>query len=567
MKFFKLSRINILSLAIFFVAFLLISRLYFLQVMNGEAFSDQADRQYTAPNKSIFSRGSVYFQDKDGQLVSAATLKTGYTLAINPKVLEDPQGAYEQLSEIVEIDSGIFFSKANKKDDPYEEILIRQSKEIADQIDGLGIEGVRMYKQRWRFYPGGTLASHSLGFLGFIGDDIEGRYGIEKYYNDLLQRKDDNLYVNFFAEVFSNIGDSVSGGKKEGDVILGIEPSVQSFLETELEKVSQKFETESAMGVIMDPNDGKIYALAVNPNFDLNDFAHEETATFSNPFVENVFEMGSIIKALTMAIGLDTGAVTAETTYDDKGYLILNGSKISNYDGRGRGVVPMQEVLNQSLNTGVSFVVSQVGNEKFADYMLDLGIGEETGIDLPNETYGLVSNLESTRDLEYATASFGQGIALTPVETVRALSALANGGKLITPHLSTGIKYRIGLSRELLYDEGKRVFKESTSDEITRMLVKVVDDALMGGTVKMDNYSIAAKTGTAQMAKEDGRGYYDDQYLHSFFGYFPAYEPRFITFFYIVNPRGEAYASHTLTEPFMNTTKFLINYYEIPPDR
>ncbi|MBU4479877.1 hypothetical protein KKG48_00325, partial [Patescibacteria group bacterium] len=202
-----------------------------------------------------------------------------------------------------------------------------------------------------------------------------------------------------------------------------------------------------------------------------------------------------------------------------------------------------------------------------AKYMLSLGFGEETGVDLPNETYGLVSNLESSRDLEFATASFGQGIALTPVETVRALSVLANGGKLITPHLSQGIKYDIGLSRELLYEEGERVFKESTSDEITRMLVEVVDSALLGGTVKMEHYSVAAKTGTAQMAKEDGRGYYDNKYLHSFFGYFPAYDPQFLVFFYIVDPKEVNYASHTLTEPFVNLTKFLINYYEVPPDR
>ncbi|OGD67911.1 hypothetical protein A3I18_02205 [Candidatus Campbellbacteria bacterium RIFCSPLOWO2_02_FULL_35_11] len=568
MKLPPISRIVILYGAVLIVALVLISRLYFLQVMNGEAFSDQADRQYSAPNHSVFTRGSIYFKDKDGKLISAATLQTGYILAINPRNIIDEEMTYEKLSAIVPLDAGVFYNKANKKDDPYEELVEKMDKETADKIKALNLEGVGLYKQRWRFYPGGSLASHVLGFVAFNDDDrLEGRYGLEKYYDELLSRKDEDLYVNFFAEVFSNIGDTISGAKKEGDIILGIEPTAQLFLESEMKRIDEKWNIDSGIGVVMDPKTGQIYSLAVYPNFDLNNFKEEEVSIFGNPFVENVFEMGSIIKALTMAIGLDTGSVTAETTYNDQGFLIMDGARISNFDGKARGVVPMQEVLNQSLNTGVAFVANEVGHKKFSDYMLQLGLGEETGIDLPNETYGLVENLHSTRDIEYATASFGQGVAVTPVEALRALASLANGGSLVTPHVTADIKYRSGISRELMFEPGDKIFKDTTSDEITRMLVNVVDTALVGGVEKMEHYSIAAKTGTAQIAKEDGRGYYDDRHLHSFFGYFPAYDPRFIVFFYIVNPKEVRYASQTLTDPFMETTKFLINYYEIPPDR
>jgi cell division protein FtsI/penicillin-binding protein 2 len=565
MKSFKLSRIILLYTAIFLVAFLLIGRLYFLQIMNGEAFSDQADRQYIAPNNNIFNRGSIFFKDKNEKLISAATLKTGFILAMVPKLLEDPEDAYKKISNIIEIDADIFYNKANKKDDPYEEILNKLDLETANKIEELNISGIKIYKERWRFYPGGSLFAHTLGFMGYDKDSFEGLYGVEKYYNDLLKRDDSRLYMNFFAETFSDINKSLSGKKLEGDIVLTIEPTVQSFLETELKNISEKYSTDSAVGVIINPKDGGIYALGINPGFDLNNFENEKNSSFRNPFVEDVYEMGSIIKPITMAIGLDTGVVDAETTYNDTGSMTINGSKISNYDGKARGVINIQEVLNQSLNLGATFIEQKIGNKKFAEYMLDLGVGEETGIDLPNETSGLVSNLESNRDIEYATASFGQGIAMTPVETVKALCTLVNGGKLIIPHITSGIKHRIGISRELLYDEGDRIFKKETSEEISRMLVRVVDEALMGGSVKMDNYSIGAKTGTAQMAKEGG--YYEDKYLHSFFGFFPAYNPEFLIFFYIVNPKGEAYASHTLTEPFMNTVEFLINYYEVPPDR
>ncbi len=560
-------RITLLYGSIFLVAFVLVVRLYSLQVMDGEAYSDQANRQYTAPERGMFNRGSIYFKDKDGNLVSAATLKTGYILAINPKGIENAKDTYEKISKILKIDAGTFYNKVNKKNDPYEEIATHLDKKIADKIKALKLNGVKLYKQRWRFYPGGTLAAQTLGFIGYEGNSLAGRYGIERYYEDFLKRDNKSLYINFFAEVFSNIGKSLSGKKEEGDVILGIEPSVQFYLESELKKAKEKWKSDEGVGVVIDPNNGQIYALAIDPSFNLNDFRDGKLSTFGNPFVEEVREMGSIIKALTMSIGLDTGSVTAKTTYDDRGHIFLDGSKISNYDGRARGVIPMQQILSQSLNVGAAFVESKIGNKKFAKYMMNLGLGEETGIDLPNETFGLVSNLKSPRDLEYATASFGQGIALTPVETVRALCTLANGGKLITPHLATDIRYRTGVTRELIFPEGKRIFKKSTTDEITRMLVKVVDEALMGGTVKLKHYSIAAKTGTAQMAKENGRGYYKDKYLHSFFGYFPAYKPRFLIFFYLVNPQGTDYASHTLTTPFMNMVKFLINYYEIPPDR
>ena len=306
----------------------------------------------------------------------------------------------------------------------------------------------------------------------------------------------------------------------------------------------------------------------MSPSFDLNKFNEEEDINiFRNPIVESVYEMGSIIKPLTIAAGLDSGSITAQTTYNDKGFLELDGYKISNYDGKGRGVVDMQEVLSQSLNTGVAFAVTEMGSKVFADYMRSFGLTEKTGIDLPNEVSPLIDNLNSPRDIEYATASFGQGIALSPIMTARALSALANNGILTNPHLVKKINYEIGPAKTIEIEEGRRVLKPETADEITRMLVRVVDEALAGGTVKLKNYSVAAKTGTAQMANPKAKGYYEDRFLHSFFGYFPAYNPQFLVFLYTVHPKEVRYASQTLTEPFMDMTKFLINYYEIPPDR
>ncbi|MBM2818171.1 MAG: peptidoglycan glycosyltransferase, cell division protein FtsI (penicillin-binding protein 3) [Parcubacteria group bacterium] len=564
-------RIRLLFSLVLIAASVLAINLYMVQILKGETYKDKAERQYVSPKESIFDRGKIYFSNKDGTILSAATIKSGFTLAINPKKIADPQDVYKKLSAVAPIDEAKFLMKASKTDDPYEELEKRISEEKAKEIDSLNISGVELQRDRWRLYPGGKMAASTLGFVGYDGKSFSGRYGLERYYEDTLKRDETEAYVNFFAEIFSNVNKAVSSdGRKEGDIITTIEPTVQSFFEKEAASTSEKWHSKLTLGVIMNPMNGEIYSFVVNPTFDPNTYGSEsDLKIYSNPVAESIFEMGSTIKPLTMAAGLDAGAVTAETTYDDKGSLTLNGSTISNHDHKVNGVINMQTVLNKSVNTGAAYVVSKMGKENFAKYMIDFGLGSETGIDLPNEASGRISNLKSPRDIEYATASFGQGIAMTPIAAVRALSALANGGVLVIPHIVKKIDYKIGLSKNIFYGdvENKRVIKRETSNEITRMLVKVVDAALLDGTVKIPNYSVAAKTGTAQIAKPGGGGYYDDRYLHSFFGYFPAYNPRFFIFLMTLEPKGAEYASNTLTAPFIDTVKFLINYYEIPPDR
>jgi stage V sporulation protein D (sporulation-specific penicillin-binding protein) len=564
-----LVRIRILSGFIFLFALVLIGKLYFVQIVSGDELKDRADRQYVQSSYDYFNRGVIYFENKDGEKVSAATLKSGFIIAITPKELIDPQKTFETLSSFLEIDPNDFFAKAEKFDDPYEEIARKVSQEIALKIEALKIPGIHLYKERWRYYPGNSMAAQTLGFLAYNETDYGGRYGLERYYEDVLRRNNDSVFVNFFAEIFSNIKEGITGDSKlEGDIVTSIEPSVQAYFEQELSRINAKWSSDYSGGIIMDPKTGEIYALGISPTFDPNHFQSEgNPRVFSNFLVENVYEMGSIIKPLTMAAGIDSGAITPATTYFDAGTLTMNNKTISNFDGKGRGYVSMQEVLNQSLNTGVAFAVKTMGRDVFAKYMLNFGIGEETGIDLPNETHGLVENLKSPRDIEYATASYGQGIAMTPIETIRALAALGNGGVLVNPHIVKRIEYKIGGAKKITPNPGEEVLKKETSEEITRMLVKVVDNALLGGQAKITNYSVAAKTGTAQVAREGASGYYEDRYLHSFFGYFPAFNPRFIVFLYTYYPKGVKYASETLTHSFMDITKFLINYYEIPPDR
>jgi cell division protein FtsI/penicillin-binding protein 2 len=565
-----LIRIRVLSGAIILAGLFLMTRLFFIQVVKGDAYAASADKSYVQSADS-FDRGTIYFEKKDGTRISAATVMTGFILAVNPKQIIDSKDTYKKLNDVLPLDEAEFLKKAEKKDDPYEEIQKKLTKEIADQIKALDIPGVYLYKDKWRFYPGGSLAAHTLGFMAYKGDEITGRYGIERQYNETLSRGVEDLNVNVFAELFSNFSESVFTQKeKEADVVTTIEPVVQNFLDQELQRVVDKFGSEATNGIIVNPQNGEIYAMTHQPTFDLNNFGDvEETSEYANPLVENVFEFGSVIKPLVMAAALDAGVISAETPFYDPGFIQVEDKKIENFDKRGRGQTTIQTVLAESLNTGMVFTMRQLGKERFRNYMLAYKIGEKTGIDLPNEARGLVSNLDSPRDLEYATASFGQGISLSPIALVKALSSMVNGGYLINPHVVKKLEYLDGGSEDIVFkkEDSERILKDGTSEKIARMMVSIVDNTLGEGKYKMEGYSIAAKTGTAQIPNPNGPGYLEGRNLHSFVGFFPAYDPKFLIFISNTAPKGARFASETLTEPFMNITHFLINYYEISPDR
>lgn len=562
------SRIRLLSFGIILVAILLIWNLFNIQVINGEKYQNNTGSEVSDAYR-LYNRGSIFFKQKDGQLLTAAGIESGYLLAINPSKIQNIDNTYKLLSKYIKIDETYFRERAQKRNDPYEEISEKINKTTAQKIESLNIVGVSLYPNKWRYYPGRELASHEIGFVGFSDNDYSGRYGLERYYNNILDRKTESIYNNSFVKIFSGIKNVIKDitVQKKGDIVLTIEPDVQDFIETQLADLTEKRKSDESGIIVMDPSTGEILAMASVPTFNPQIYYKEtDISVFSNPLVENIYEMGSIMKPLTIAAAFDAGVLSEEDTYNDLGYVEIDGVRIENYDGKGRGVVPIQQILNQSLNTGAIYAMQKLGRGAFRDYMLSYGLGKKTMIDLPNEVAGQVANLKSRGDVEYATASFGQGIAMSPINITRALATLANGGYLVRPHLVKEFQYTDFSNREVYTEEQAKVLKKETSERISRMLVKVVDEALVGGRVALPQYTIAAKTGTAQIPDEEG-GYYKDKFLHSFFGYFPAYDPKYIIFLYTVNPKTGRYASQTLTDPFMQTVKFLLNYYEIPPDR
>lgn len=569
-------RARIVYAGILIAAFVLAVSLYTIQVVKGSSYAAKADKQYVRPSSTLFDRGSIFFQSKNGIKAAAAGVGSGYLIYVNPSQIKDISQTYEALSQYIELDKIEFFNKAGNKGDLYYELAHKIDESAANKVKSLSLTGVGVVKETWRTYPGNGTASHELGLIGENSSGIvEGRYGLESTYESTLARAGIGSSVNVFAQLFSGVKDVVFGASSSyGDVVTTIEPTTQRYLEQILGQTSVKWNPDEIGGIIIDPNTGEIVAMASLPSFNPNDTSTvKNVSVFSNPLVEHVYEMGSILKPLTMAMALDSGVETPASTYDDTGTLTLNAKKISNYDGKARGVIPMQQILSQSLNVGAATIAMNVEHKLGAGtmfkYFSDFGFGQKTGIDQPNEATGIIGNLKTGRDIEIATAAYGQGIAMSPVEMVRGLSILANGGYLITPHLVKEIDMSDGTTKVIDIKKTGPILKKQSVDDVTGMLIKVVDETIGKAhpDIYFTNYSVAAKTGTAQVADHKNGGYYPDKYLHSFFGYFPAYNPKYLVFLYQVYPKGAQYASDTLTEPFSQITKFLIDYYNVSPDR
>lgn len=563
-------RLTWVGIIVIIVALFLLTKVFFLQIIRNEEFSSRADRSYVQSSE-VFERGTIFLTSRDGTLMAGATVVRGYLLAVDPGRVLNAEDAFVQLEPYLRtVTKDEFIRRATKEDDPYEEIEKRIERERADAIRDLKIPGVYLYEDTWRYYPGEGILSNVLGFVAYKDNELHGQYGLERFYDDVLLRDKHEKKVNNFAEIFSHLGTSFFNKENpKGDIVTTIETRVQQYLEQTLDSTLKKWDAESGFGIIISPQTGEIYAMSSLPSYNNNEFNKvQDISLYRNPLVENVYEFGSVVKPLVVAGALDMGVITANTQYYDAGSIKVEDAIIKNFDGKGRGQVTVRDILAESLNTGMVFIMEKMGRSNLRDYFFAFGFGERSGIDLPSEVRGLVKNLESPRKLEYATASFGQGISVSPITLAQALSTLGNGGYLIKPHIVKKIDYEDIEDKEIFYpkEEQKKVIKTETSEEITRILVSIVDETLGQGSYAQAGYTVAAKTGTAQIPHPTG-GYYDDRNRHSFFGYFPAYDPQFLVVLSINHPKGVKYASQTLSDPFFDITDFIIRYYNVPPDR
>jgi len=562
-------------LMICLMGFILIFKLFNLQVLKYDFYKEAAAGQHQTYQVLSPKRGEIFIKDrfyKEGDslinLFPVAINKEWKMIYAEPKNIKDPKKTTEILIELLDLERDDLRAKLEKKNDPYEPIMHKVPQETAQKIAELNLPGIKLASENWRFYPAKTFISHVLGFVGFLENDLKGQYGVEGYYDKILSGK--HGYLEGEKDVMGriiNIAKSQLQPAQDGaDLILTIDSNIQFFIEEKLKETIERLEAEGGTIIVEDPRTGEIKALANWPTFDPNNYSKvEDISIFLNPAIHNLFEPGSIFKPFTMAIALDKHLITPETTYEDKGYIVIDGHKIRNSHDKPEGVQTMTQVLEKSLNTGAIFVQQLIDKKTFKEYLEKFGFNKKTGIDLQGETTGNLANLNTKRDIEYATASFGQGIAITPIELIAGLSAFANKGKIMQPHVVEKIIFSNGKEKKIEPKLLSQPISSKTAFEVTKMMVSVVENGY-GKKAGVEGYFIAGKTGTAQVPREDRRGY-SDKTIHSFGGFFPAFDPRFVLLVKIDNPKGIRFAADSVAPVFREIAEYILNYYEISPTR
>ncbi|MDP3999122.1 MAG: penicillin-binding protein 2 [bacterium] len=509
----------------------LIFNTYKLQILKGDYFTARAASQSRLAGFMDSVRGSIFFTDRNGNPVPAAINKEYPVIYAVPKEIADPAMVAGKLAEVLGLNQPQLLISLSKPSDPFEPILKKATAAQVAAVRGENLPGIYIDQERFRFYPFAGLASQVLGFLAPTADNPapEGKYGIEEKFNPELS------------------------GKHSESISLTIDPNIQTRAEEVLAGLISQFKAEGGTVIVQDPKTGKILAMGSQPSFDPNNYGDYKLNNFMNPAVQSIYEPGSIFKVITMSAGIDSGKITPDTTFTDTGSVTLDGRTIKNWDKKAHGKVTMTEVIEQSINTGAVFAARKTGRDTFYKYVLDFGFSDLAGIELPGEVAGDLNNLKTSfRDINFATASFGQGVAITPLALINAVSAIANQGILMKPYILGDTEPRA--VRQVISPESARA--------VTGMMVSAVKKAQVA---QIPKYDIAGKTGTAQIP-DLIHGGYQEKYIHTYVGFAPAYNPSF-TILLKLNKPNVTLAGMTVVPAFRELAEFILTYYNVPPDQ
>ena len=539
-------RINLIFLIFILFGAAIIGRLFFLQVIKGDYYRAMAQGQQGDFQSLRGERGKIFF--KEGQIL-ATNVKKDY-LYISPQNIKDKEGTAKALSQLLGLEEASLLEKI-KKNSLFEKIKSDLTEEEKEKILEKNLNGVYFGEETVRNYPQNNIASH---LIGFLSKDEKGQYGVEGSYNDSLQGEECVLREGISSNLEINRGT---------DIFLTVDYNIQFMAEKLLRQAKDDFNIESGQIIIADPSSGKILALADFPNFDPNNYSEmKDFEIFQNSATQKLFEPGSVFKPITMAAALDQNKITPQTSYIDSGEVKIGEDIIYNYGQRIFGKQTMTNVLEKSINSGAIFAEKQLGHKLFLDYINRFGLFEPSGIDL-DETSSENKEFKKGYEINFATASFGQGIEITPIQLVKAFSAIANGGKLVHPYVAEKISKNGQITETKSEISSEQIISKKTASQVTAMMVSVVKNGPYTKRAKVPGYYIAGKTGTAQVPE---KGVYSiNKSWQSFIGFAPAFNPKFLILVKLDNPETKS-SEYSATPIFGKMAKYIIDYYQIPPD-
>jgi len=569
-----------IGLIVAFMALLVVIifvRLVYIQVIKNKYYSDKATAQQSRKFVISARRGQVFVHDGSGSLYPIALNEESYLLAVDPKYVKNSDETIEKLKEYLgNIDIDMLKGKLADKNLRYVVINKKVSGEGARKIKDMKLPGIILTSRDDRNYPEGEMFAQ---ISGYLNDEGQGQYGVEQSKNTELAGTDgvSRAITDSLGVPITSNENTIVKPKNGSDIVLTIDRNVQSIAYSAIESAVKTNKAVSGSVVIMDPKTGAIKAMVNYPSYDPNNYSavpSDEYYKFANSSVSSTFEPGSGFKVITMAAGLNEGKVAPDTKYDDTGEVQVDDRTIKNADNHKFGISTMTDVIQKSLNTGVVYVLKQLGGDpnkitsegkkKLYEYITKFGFGEKTGIDLPSEPKGYVKDAKSY-SVDYANMTFGQGITVTNVQLVNAVAAIANGGTLYKPYVvDRTISENGNVSQAKPSIINSNVISSQTSAKLAEMMEQVVQHG-SGWPTRMKGYRIAGKTGTAQVPKEDGSGYEEDKNIGSFVGFAPVDDPKFVMLVRVNYPKVDGFAEKTAVPTFAEIAKQLFMYYQIGP--
>jgi cell division protein FtsI/penicillin-binding protein 2 len=556
-------RLIFLALILTFGLAVLVGQLVRFQVLNSANLKIEAAQQRTWEVPVPSERG--YIADVQGHILAMDVVQ--WTISASPPLISDPAALAERLADLLNMPQDDLYALLHSDAD-WVPIASRVDQEVGEAILDLDEAGITCEPHPLRVYPEGSLGCHVLGIVNDTGD---GYYGVEGYHNPLLKGTvgSETIEQDPIGGKIPVPAQILRAPKAGASLILTVDRNIQHIVEGELQKALDEYQAESGTIIVMNPKTGAILAAASNPTCDPNKFAEGDLDLLADPAVSGMWEPGSIFKIVTWAAGLDSGTISPGTSIYDKGAIEVGGRVIQNWDRQGYGQVTMTDGLVHSLNTVAAFISTSMGKERFYTYVRRFGFGTLTGVDLASEGPGMVKLPGDSNwfPSDLGTNSFGQGIAVTPMQMIAAAAAVANRGLLMKPYIvnqyivadeETGDQRLIQVEPMVV----RRVISQEAAQTLTEMLVQVIEQSAT--KAKVPGYRIAGKTGTAQIPTP--YGYDPTDTIASFVGWAPADDPQFILLIKLDKPQASPWGTQTAAPTFRVVAEKLLIYLQIPPD-